>query len=151
MLPIREAGIVFQAATRPDFQISVIPQTVIVKNAVAMLKLRSIPYLLMAGMMVYQFLKQKTGVSLITKTFRVGGSCILCKNRIEDALEVRGVNKAVWDEHTGMVSVTFNPKVISLDALKALVAKAGHDTDTLKAPDEAYAQLPASCQYERLS
>lgn len=115
-----------------------------------MLKLRSIPYLLMAGIMVYQFLKQKTGVSLVTKTFRVSGNCILCKNRIEDALEVRGVNKAVWEEQTGMVSVTFNPKVISLDALKALVAKAGHDTDTLKASDEAYAQLPASCQYERL-
>lgn len=112
-----------------------------------MIRLRSIPYLLMGGIMVYQFLKQKTGVSLVTKTFKASGNCSLCKNRIETALEVRGVNKATWDPNTEMVTVLFNPKVTDLEKLQRLVADAGHDTATVKASDEVYGQLPACCYY----
>ncbi len=97
--------------------------------------------------MVYQFLKQKTTVSLVTKTFKASGNCSLCKNRIESALEVRGVNKATWDLQSGAVTVKFNPKVTSLAKLQQLVADAGHDTGSVKADDEIYEKLPACCHY----
>ena len=97
--------------------------------------------------MVYQFLKQKSTVSLVTKIFKVSGNCGLCKNRIETALEVRGVNKAVWDLETGMMTVKFNPKVTTLEKLQQFIADAGHDTGSVKASDEVYEQLPACCHY----
>jgi copper chaperone CopZ len=97
--------------------------------------------------MVYQFLKQKTAVNLVSKTFKASGNCGLCKNRIESALEVRGVNKAEWDMTTGAVTVKFNPKVTNLEELQQLVADAGHDTGLVKASDEVYEQLPACCHY----
>ncbi|MCB0521945.1 MAG: heavy-metal-associated domain-containing protein [Lewinellaceae bacterium] len=112
-----------------------------------MTSFRSIPYLLFGGIVVFQFLRQKATVSLTTQKFKAAGNCGMCKNRIESALDARGVNKASWDLDSGQVSVTFNPKKISLDDLQQKVADAGHDTAKFKASDEVYEALPACCHY----
>lgn len=85
----------------------------------------------------------------ITEKFKVYGNCNMCKERIEKALKVKGVRFAVWDKETKIVTVKFNPKVISLDKLHQLVANVGHDTDKVKADDEVYNSLHTCCLYER--
>jgi periplasmic mercuric ion binding protein len=84
-----------------------------------------------------------------TVSFKVYGNCETCKSRIEGALKVDGVSKAVWDVKTKMLTVTFNPAKISVEKLHAKVAAVGHDTDKVKADSKVYAKLPACCQYVR--
>jgi copper chaperone CopZ len=73
----------------------------------------------------------------------------MCKARIEKALDVKGVKYAVWDKETHIVTVKFDPEVVSLQQLHQLVADAGHDTDLVRAKDEVYENLHACCLYER--
>ena len=85
-----------------------------------------------------------------TKTFKVYGNCGMCKKRIESSLEdVNGVSKATWDVDSKLLTVTFDPHVITLDKIKETIAKAGHDTDEVKASEKTYDKLPGCCQYER--
>ncbi len=85
----------------------------------------------------------------ITEKFTVYGNCGMCKARIEKALDVKGVKYAVWDKETDIVTVKFDPEVVSLQQLHQLVADAGHDTDLVRAKDEVYENLHACCHYER--
>ncbi len=82
------------------------------------------------------------------ETFKVGGSCGMCKDRIETtAMSLKGVNNANWNIETKMLHVSFNnDKVTLLDIHKAL-AIAGHDTELEKAPDDVYNELPGCCLY----
>jgi copper chaperone CopZ len=60
-----------------------------------------------------------------------------------------GITKAAWDEKTKMVTVTYDPSKITVDAMQKKVASLGHDTEKYKAPDDVYAKLPGCCHYER--
>ena len=82
-----------------------------------------------------------------TVNFKVFGSCEICKERIEIALDVPGVKKAIWDVSSQMVTVTYNSKKLEVKQLYNLVAIAGHDTEIVKASEQAYADLPECCQY----
>ena len=80
-------------------------------------------------------------------SFTVYGNCEMCKNRIEAALDVKGVAVAAWDEHTKLLTVIYRPSQISLDQIHEHIAHAGHDTDLKKASEEAYTKLPDCCRY----
>ena len=84
-----------------------------------------------------------------TSTFKVFGNCGMCKSRIETALKVNGISAANWDVKTKMLSVTYNPHVISLDDIHKKIAAVGHDTEKIKAEDKTYTNLMGCCQYER--
>ncbi|MBK7335321.1 MAG: heavy-metal-associated domain-containing protein [Saprospirales bacterium] len=84
-----------------------------------------------------------------TVSFKVYGNCGMCEDRIESALIVPGVRLADWDQATGMLTVTFKPFKISLQAIHEIVAGVGHDTDLAKAKDAVYDKLPGCCLYER--
>lgn len=85
-----------------------------------------------------------------TSTFKVYGNCSMCKNRIETALlKNKNIKKATWDVNTKMLTVVYNPHLISLDNIHKIVADAGHDTDKVKANDTTYKNLMGCCQYER--
>lgn len=85
-----------------------------------------------------------------TETFKVYGNCGMCKNRIESSLkDVKGVSKAKWDVKTKMITVTYDPHVITLDKIKETIASVGHDADGVKANNQVYEGLPSCCQYER--
>ena len=86
-----------------------------------------------------------------TATFQVDGVCGQCKQRIEKALRVKGVRSATWTIATKMLSVTYNPAVISLDRIHATTAAAGHDTEKQKAKDEVYLALPDCCHYREIT
>lgn len=87
-----------------------------------------------------------------TEKFIVYGNCGMCKKTIENSLKkVEGVSKGDWDNETTEITVIFNPKVITLDAIKQKIADVGYDSDTHRAKDEVYNNLHGCCQYERPS
>lgn len=71
----------------------------------------------------------------------------MCKTRIEDALDKPGIYKALYNIESQMVTVTFNSKKIEEIQLHNLVAIAGHDTEKVKASEQAYMNLPECCKY----
>ena len=84
-----------------------------------------------------------------TSTFKVYGNCGMCKNRIETALKIDGVSKADWNVKTKILTVIYNPHVISIDDIHKKIAAVGHDTEKVKADDKTYANLMGCCKYER--
>lgn len=80
-------------------------------------------------------------------TFKVSGNCEMCKQRIEQALDVKGVSFAEYNLETQMLTAHFNPKHINAAQLHTLIQNAGHDTEAGKAPDSAYALIPGCCKY----
>ena len=84
------------------------------------------------------------------KEFTVYGNCGMCKKTIEGSLkDVDGVASAKWDMSTDKMSVSFDPKVISLADIHTKIASVGYDTEEERAPDEVYEKLHSCCQYER--
>ncbi len=95
-------------------------------------------------LLVASFIKPPTKENT---SFKVSGTCEMCKDRIENALDVKGVRSATWDVNTQMVTVTYNPRKLQVKQLHNLVAIAGHDTELVKASEQAYADLPECCMY----
>jgi hypothetical protein len=82
-----------------------------------------------------------------TVSFSVEGTCSMCKDRIEEALDKRGIRKAIYNPDEKMLTVIFNPKKLEVIQLHNLVAIAGHDTELVKASNAAYMALPDCCRY----
>lgn len=83
-------------------------------------------------------------------TIEVNGNCDLCKKRIEKAaFSVVGVKSAVWNIETHQLALILNEEKGSLLDVKKAIANVGHDTDEVKATNEAYDKLHMCCQYER--
>lgn len=82
--------------------------------------------------------------------FEVNGNCEQCKKRIEKAaFSVPGVKSAVWHEDDHTLHLIINEEKCSVLDVKKAVAKAGHDTDEVKAEAKVYDNLPGCCQYDR--
>jgi copper chaperone CopZ len=86
-----------------------------------------------------------------TVSFKVYGACGQCKQRIQKALKVKGVQSAKWDVATQTLITTYSPSTISLDQLHEIVAGVGHDTEKKKADDEVYKALPDCCLYREMT
>lgn len=83
-------------------------------------------------------------------TFEVNGNCEQCQKRIQKAaFSVAGVKSAVWDIESHELTVIINEEKCSVLDVKKAIAKAGHDTDDVKASADVYDKLPGCCQYER--
>jgi len=83
-------------------------------------------------------------------SFRVSGSCELCKDRIETASKsVVGVKSASWDTKTQQVHVEYDPMKTSPGSVEMAIAKAGHDTEKFRADDKTYESLPECCHYRK--
>jgi Cu(I)/Ag(I) efflux system membrane fusion protein len=77
---------------------------------------------------------------------KVSGNCEQCKKRIETAAKsVAGVVSAEWNVTDKMLHLQFDASKTNLDTIQKAVAKAGHDTEKFKAPDEVYSKLPECC------
>jgi len=80
----------------------------------------------------------------------VNGSCDMCQSRIQKAaFSVSGVKSATWSIETHKLNLILNEEKATILDVKKAVAKAGYDTDEVKATDENYTKLPGCCQYER--
>ena len=85
-----------------------------------------------------------------TETFQVYGNCGMCKKTIEGSLKnVEGVKKAVWNQQTKMIEVTYTKDKIALDDIKKKIAEVGYDTEDFRATKKAYNKLHGCCQYKR--
>lgn len=94
--------------------------------------------------------KAKSEKGVKTASVKVYGNCGMCERRIEGALnELEGVRSAAWDSATGMLSVTYETKKVTLLQVEEKVASVGHDTDAVRAPDAVYDKLHGCCKYER--
>jgi periplasmic mercuric ion binding protein len=81
-------------------------------------------------------------------SFEVSGVCNMCKTRIEEAaLYTAGVKFAEWNKKTQMLKVAYKTKKVDENTIHKNIAAAGHDTEEVKATDEAYAKLPGCCKY----
>ncbi len=80
----------------------------------------------------------------------INGNCEQCKKRIEKAAyAVSGVKSAVWDIGDHQLHLIINEEKTSVGEVKKAVAKVGHDSDDVKATDEAYEGLHSCCRYQR--
>jgi len=85
-----------------------------------------------------------------TETFTVHGNCGMCKKTIEKSLdEVKGISSADWDMTTDKMTVTFDPKLITIGKIHKKIAGVGYDTDLERAQDSVYEKLHGCCQYDR--
>lgn len=79
--------------------------------------------------------------------FQVSGVCGMCETRIEKALDVPGVIMADWNVETKMAKVAYKTKMLTEEQIHQLIANVGHDTEKIKATDEAYATMHGCCKY----
>lgn len=91
----------------------------------------------------------KAGSDKKTISFKVYGNCGMCKKNIETALSIKGVKSAQWNVETKMVEIVFLPDVITEEKIHQVIAKAGYDTDLVKATDEDYKRLHTCYQYRK--
>ena len=83
-----------------------------------------------------------------TSSFSVRGNCDECKERIENASDIKGVKNCVWDEKKQVVTVTYDSKKVTVAEIEKAIAKSGHATQHEKVDPAAYKALPACCKYE---
>ena len=81
-------------------------------------------------------------------TFSVSAACGMCEERLEKAYDVKGIVMTDYDLKTKKLHVVYKTKQFpsELDVHK-IAAAAGHDTEKIKATDEAYANLHSCCKY----
>ncbi len=85
-----------------------------------------------------------------TVTFKVFGACGQCKDRIENAVKIKGVGSGAWDVDTKMLTVSYNPSKVSLEKIQDRIVAAGHDIETKKADINVYNALPGCCHYREM-
>ncbi|MEM1259038.1 MAG: heavy-metal-associated domain-containing protein [Bacteroidota bacterium] len=80
--------------------------------------------------------------------FEVDGKCDMCKMRIEKAaLGVPGVKFASWDIPTHQLSLIVDGRKANSMEIKTALVRVGHDTEELKATQEAYDSVHPCCKY----
>lgn len=90
---------------------------------------------------------ESASAKVVTANIKVYGNCGMCKDRIEKALDYKGVKQAKWNVTTKNLEVVYVPAKITEKKIRELVSTAGHDTDSTKAKDAVYAKLPFCCLY----
>lgn len=81
-------------------------------------------------------------------TIEVDGVCNMCKDRIEKACyRTKGVKSAIWNVQTHELKLIYNEAKTDLKTIQENIIAVGHDTQEMKATDEAYDNLHACCKY----
>jgi mercuric ion binding protein len=87
------------------------------------------------------------GQTVETKTFIVKGNCDDCKERIENAADIKGVKLLRWNHDTKVATATFDVTKVSLLKIQESIAAAGYDAGDVKGDAKAYSKLPKCCKY----
>ena len=81
-------------------------------------------------------------------TLKVDGVCGMCKHRIENAaIKTKGVKSAVWSLETKECAIIFDERKTDIPTISQRIANVGHDTEIVKATDQAYNSVDACCLY----
>ena len=90
---------------------------------------------------------QAASKGMATAKFKTSAVCEMCKARIEKSLAYeKGVQSAVLDVPTQVVTVTYKTDKTTPAALRTAVQKTGYDADELTADARAYNRLPDCCK-----
>ena len=92
---------------------------------------------------------EKISGPVLKSTFKVWGNCETCKENIESALKADGITTSDWSSETKLLAVTYDSTKITLDVIEKNIAAVGYDNIKYKGDNEAYANLPECCKYER--
>lgn len=84
-----------------------------------------------------------------TTSFGVSGNCEMCRERIETALDRKGVLSAYWSKEEQKVFITYRNDKFEEIQLHNIVAMVGHDTEKVKADNVVYNNLPPCCHYRK--
>lgn len=94
-------------------------------------------------------MKSQSVEKAIADTLQVSGNCGMCKQKIEGALIGNpNIRSAVWNVESKSLVVNHTAGISVLEIM-TLVAKAGYDTEKVKAADSDYSKLPGCCRYDR--
>jgi cation transport ATPase len=104
-------------------------------------------FVLLTSVAFAQSSPASASTKVVTANIKVYGNCGMCKDRIEKAVDTKGVKQAKWNISTKNLEVIYVPEKISEKKIRELVSAAGHDTDSTKAKDAVYAKLPFCCLY----
>ncbi len=81
-------------------------------------------------------------------TLEVDGVCEMCKKRIETAcIKTKGIKSAVWNVGTHKLKLVYNDTKTNIETIKKNIVAVGHDTEGMKASEEAYNSLHGCCKY----
>ena len=84
----------------------------------------------------------------VKASMQVDGVCEMCKKRIESAcIKTKGVKLADWNVSTHELKLIYSENKTNLNAIKKSIVAVGHDTEGMKASDEAYNNLHECCKY----
>jgi copper chaperone CopZ len=81
------------------------------------------------------FAQEAKNEKLTTTIFKVHGACEQCKDRIENAIKVRGVKEGNWDVDTKFLTLVYDATIISLEKVQNKILAAGHDVEDKKAKE----------------
>ena len=82
-----------------------------------------------------------------TAQFKTSAVCDMCKARLEKSMAYeKGVQSAVLDVPTKVLTVTYKADKTTPAALRTAVQKTGYDADELTADARAYNRLPDCCK-----
>lgn len=103
-------------------------------------------------LLLFQFSYSQKSISLKDSvvSFKVFGLCEQCKARIEKAAKGKGVNSAIWDVDTKMLSLDYYPDRTTIEKVQNRIVAVGHDLENKKAKDAVYKGLPECCHYREL-
>ncbi len=85
--------------------------------------------------------------SVVTRTLVVKGNCGECKERIENASDIKGVKLSAWNVDSKVLKITYDSLKVSLSQIKEAIVSRGHDLVDMKSADAAYKKLPKCCRY----
>jgi periplasmic mercuric ion binding protein len=117
------------------------------KNIVSILSFIAI--LICSNSLTAQAVKStQKSTPVVTETLKVSGVCGMCKKRIEKAaFGVKGIESAKWNVKDQLLTVTFDSKKTTKEAIANRIAAAGHDVEMVKAAEKSYTKLPDCCRY----
>jgi copper chaperone CopZ len=99
-----------------------------------------------------QFNSKLDGPFATSKTFKVQGTCEMCKHRIESSIKnLPGIWSSYWDVSSKTLLVTYDRSKIKPSTIEKLVSEQGHDINLVSTSMDAYNKLPECCHYQRKS
>ncbi|HEY5371193.1 MAG TPA: carboxypeptidase-like regulatory domain-containing protein [Hanamia sp.] len=106
-------------------------------------------YFALLTISIFSFIHSWSQANIADKlaSFKVYGECIECKERIEGALKLEGIDAADWNVQTKMLNVSYDSSKINLKKIQSKILSVGHDLESAKADDRIYNSLPGCCRY----
>jgi mercuric ion binding protein len=99
-----------------------------------------------------QFNYKLDGPFANTKSFKVNGTCEMCKHRIEGSINnLTGIWSSNWDVSSKTLMITYDRSKIKPATIEKLISGQGQDIDSINAAADVYNRLPECCHYQRKS